>query len=128
MDLVIAVVVFGFIAVVFYSLLTIQQRPSVDELQVNAQLIGSKLSAGVAGCGPISEGQPITNEQLECLYELSPTALQQALGVPGEFCIYVEDNDGTVLVVQNESGHAWTGTGDSALIVGGQPCGQPLPP
>jgi len=128
MDLVIAVVVFGFIAVVFYSLLTIQQRPSVDELQVRAQQIENRLGSNIGSCGPIIQGQTITMEQLRCLYAQDPAALHQELGVPGNFCIYVEDSDGTILVVQNQSGYTWTAIGDNALIVGGQPCGEPIPP
>lgn len=123
MDLVIAVVVFGFIAVVFYSLLTIQQRPSIDELQVRAQTIENGLGSNIGSCGPIIQGQTITMEQLQCLYELDAATLRQELDVPGNFCIYIEDNDGSVLVVQNTSGAIRTAVGDSALIVGGAACG-----
>ncbi len=125
MDLVIAVVVFGFIAVVFYSLLTIQQQPSIDDLQGRAQTIEGKLAAGIAGCGPLIENQSMTMQQLQCLYKQNVTTLREQFGVPGSFCIYVEDTDGTILIVQNASGSIWTAVGDSALIVAGQYCGTP---
>ena len=127
MDLVIAVVVFGFIAVIFYSLLSIQQRPSVDDLQSRAQTIETRLNAGVTSCGPIVVNQTITINQLKCLYALNATGLRQALGVQGRFCIYVEDTNGTILVVQNASGTIRTSVGDDALIIAGSPCGTPLP-
>jgi hypothetical protein len=131
MDLVIAVVVFGFIAVIFYSLLMIQQKPSVDDLRDRAQTIQSRIAAGQTGCGPITENQTVTSDQLECLFNKTPTELRQALNVQGSFCIYLEDADGTVYVVSaNRSDSAAkvrTSVGDPALIVAGQNCGELSP-
>ena len=129
MDLVIAVVVFGFIAVIFYSLLMIQQKPSVDDLRGRAQTIQDRLAQGKSGCGPITENQTITQTQLECLYNKNSTEIRQLLNIQGNFCIYIEDSAGTVLVVSNDSANPLlaryrTATGDSALIVAGTPCGQ----
>ena len=128
MDLVIAVVVFGFIAVIFYSLLMIQQKPSVDDLRGRAQTIQERLAAGQSGCGPITENQTISSQQLECLFNKNATELRQLLNIQGSFCIYLEDSDGTVLVVSNDTQQPAaavfrTGVGDPALIVAGTPCG-----
>jgi hypothetical protein len=132
MDLVIAVVVFGFIAVIFYSLLMVQQKPSVDELRNNAQTIQQRLAAGQSGCGPLSENQTITSEQLACLYNKTPSELRQLLNVKGNFCIYLEDSDGTVFVVANDTvnlanAHYKTGVGDPGLKVAGIACGAVIP-
>jgi len=129
MDLVIAVVVFGFIAVVFYSLLIIQQRPSIDDLQDRARTIQERLALGQSGCGPITENQTITSEQLECLYNMNSTEMRRMLNIQGNFCIYIEDSAKTVLVVSNDSANPGlaryrTAVGDAALIVAGTPCGQ----
>ncbi len=128
MDLVIAVVVFGFIAVIFYSLLMIQQKPSVDELRDRAQTIQERLAAGNAGCGAITENQTITQDQLQCLYGKSGDELRQLLNVQGNFCIYIEDANNTVLVVRNSTTPLvyMTGVGDSALIVAGTNCGEAI--
>jgi hypothetical protein len=127
MDLVIAVVVFGFIAVTFYSLVTVQHRPSIDELQDRARTIETRLNSGGTSCGPIVDNQSITMEQIKCLYGKNATGLRQELGVSGNFCIYVENEKGEILIVQNETGAITTSIGDGALIIAGTPCGTTTP-
>ena len=126
MDLVIAVVIFGFIAVIFYSLVLIQEKPSVKELQQEAQDIGTKLEGTVPSCGQVISGQVVTPESLQCLYGLNYNQLRQQLGIQGNFCIYVEDSSGRLYVVNSTSGNM-TGFGDPGLIVSGTPCGTVIP-
>jgi hypothetical protein len=123
MDLVIAVVVFGFIAVVFYSLVALREQPSVDELQSRAQTIESRLQNTVGSCGAIVANQTTDLTTLGCLYTKNSTLLREELSISGKFCIYVEDSEGKILIIQNSSGSRWTSVGDDALIVSGTPCG-----
>ena len=124
MDLVIAVVIFGFIAVIFYSLVLIQQKPSIEELQQTAQTIDTKLEGNVPGCGQIISGQSVTPEQLQCLYGLNYAQVKQQLGINANFCIYVQDSSGRIYLVGNNSYGNKTGFGDPSLIIAGVPCGQ----
>lgn len=126
MDLVIAVVIFGFIAIIFYSIIIIQQKPSVDNLQEYAQTIGTKLESNIPGCGPIINGQSVTPAQLSCLYDLNYTQLKQVFGIPADFCIYVEDTKGRLYIVNTTSG-LMTGFGNPELVVSNTPCGQAIP-
>lgn len=128
MDLVIGVVIFGFIAVIFYSLLTVQERPSVQQLQGQAQTVEQKLTQDVGPCGgPVIENQSISQDKLQCLYNLNSTALKQALNTQGNLCIYIEDPNGSVLVVQNDTGAMRIAIGDPQLSVSGTPCGSVIP-
>lgn len=125
MDLVIAVVIFGFIAVIFYSLILIQQKPSVDQLQQIAQNINSKLEQPVSNCGPIIQNQVVTPEQLQCLYNKSYAEIQSELAVPSNFCIYVQDSQGRVYPV-NVNGVTKYGVGDPELKLADVGCGDPV--
>lgn len=122
MDLVIGVVIFGFMSVIFYSLLMMQDKPSVDELQQRAQVINQRLEQPVGPCGPIVANQTITSAQLRCLYDQPYNIVKQQLGVDGEFCIYVEDSKGNLYIINTTAGDR-TGFGNPALIVGGVECG-----
>lgn len=124
MDLVIAVVIFGFIAVIFYSLLLIQQKPSVEELQARAQDLNVLLEAGVGPCGSIIDGQSVTPDKLQCLFSLDYASTKTQLRVQGDFCIYLEDDNGKIYIVGNNTIGNKTGFGSDTLIVGGTPCGQ----
>ena len=122
MDLVIAVVIFGFIAVIFYSLLIIQQKPSIDDLQTRAQDLNQKLEQNIPGCGVIIQNQTLTPQQVACLYNLSYPQLKTQLGISGEFCIYIKDSQGRLYVVNTTNGSK-NGFGSPQLVVSGQPCG-----
>ena len=42
--------------------------------------------------------------------------------VKGDFCIFYEDSDGNIIILDNK-----TGIGSSDVIVGGYPCGTDIP-
>jgi hypothetical protein len=126
MDLVIAVVIFGFMAVIFYSLLLIQQKPSIEDLRVSAETINLRLEEPVGDCGPILEGQNTTLEQLKCLYGQDYDEVKQQLGVANDFCIYVQDSSGRVYIITNASYGSKTGFGNPALILADTRCGQTI--
>jgi hypothetical protein len=127
MDLIVGVVIFGLIAIVVFNIVLIKQKPSVDELRDDAVTINTKLEQSVGGCGTIVEGQSVTPEKLQCLYGMNYSQLKQELGIEGDFCIYVEDANGKLYIVNNNTNNK-TGFGDPALIVSGTPCGQPIAP
>jgi hypothetical protein len=126
MDLVIAVVVFGFMAVIFYSLVIIQDQPSVEELEDNAEKINAKLEQGLSRCGSIIDGQTITQEQLQCLFGYNYDELKNELGIDGDFCIYLESTEGGLYVLHNSTAGNKTAFGNPTLVVSGTPCGQTI--
>jgi hypothetical protein len=126
MDLVIAVVIFGFMAVIFYSLLLIQQKPSIEDLRLSAESINEKLEQPLGACGPIIEGQNTTLEQLKCLYGQDYETVKQQLGVGTDFCIYIQDASGRVYIIGNSSYGNKTGFGSPSLILADTPCGQAI--
>ena len=125
MDLVIAVVIFGFIAVIFYSLIILEQQPNAEDLLRIAEDINVQLEQGVLGCGPIIQNQTLTNQQIQCLYNLTYSQVKQQLGVSpnSNFCIYIQDSSGNLYVVDNGTSNK-TGFGDPAINISGKPCGQ----
>lgn len=125
MDVVIAVVIFGFIAVIFYSLIVIEQQPSRDDLLRVAQDINTKLELGVLGCGAIIDNQTLTQAQIQCLYNQSYQQVKDQFGISpnAHFCIYIQDSNGRLYIVDNGSTNK-TGFGDPTINISGQPCSQ----
>jgi hypothetical protein len=124
MDLVIAVVIFGFMAIIFVSLMVIKDKPSIEDLKQSAQDINDKLQDPVGLCGPIIQGQNLTLAQLRCLSGQDYSTLKEQLGIRSDFCIYLEDSNGNLYIINNGTANL-TGIGNSALTVSGTPCGQP---
>jgi hypothetical protein len=124
MDLVIAVVIFGFMSVMFYSLILLQQKPSVDDLRQDAERVNERLGAPIGSCGVIIEGQTVTPERLQCLFGMDYEQLRRELNMKGDFCIYIEDTSGRLYIVNSPSGN-YTGFGHPNLVISGTPCGVP---
>ncbi len=124
-DLVIAVVIFGFMAVIFYSLLVMQNRPSVDDLQTRAQVITEQLEKPVSKCGTVLLNQTVDAEELRCLFNEPYLQVKNQLQIEGDFCIYLEDSNGNLYIVGNTTTGYRTGFGNPNLIVGGTACGVP---
>lgn len=119
MDVVLGVVIFGFLAVVFTSF-ALLQRPDVETLQENAERVG--LSMQLDGpCGAVLGNDSVEQQNLQCWYDLDYEQVKKQQRLRGDFCVYLEDDRGQIILVDNMSG--W---GSGELLVGGVPCGQPV--
>jgi len=125
-DLVVAVVIFGFIAIVITSFVLLD-KPDIETLQVDAQRVSGAIDGAVlllddgTDCGVLLDGERINDASIDCLYGAPPdnyAPLRQSLGVEGDFCIFLEDENGQVIAVANRNG--W-GSGD--LTIADEACG-----
>lgn len=117
-DLVLAVVIFGFIAVSITSFALLNE-PDVDMLQREAQLIDSRLDVNVASCNATIQDGKINSTNIDCLYNLNYEDIKESFRVRGDFCIFIEDEEGSVILISNQ-----TSVGKETLRIGGIPCNQ----
>ncbi|MBN1645820.1 hypothetical protein JW868_02155 [Candidatus Woesearchaeota archaeon] len=120
-DLIIASVIFVLIITIFYALLSRGGNDKEKLLGDEAKHISSNIMVEAGGTNPclFLDGNEIDRNVLSECYD--PTKIQQfkqAANIKTKFCIYIEDQNGRIISVNN-----MTGFGDSELLVGNQPCG-----
>ncbi len=118
MDIVIAVIVFGFVTLTIGSFVLLNQ-PDAERLQTNSQVVFTHLASDFNGCGPVLRGNQLNITNLECLYEQEYDIFRQQQGIRHDFCLFLEDEDGNLWTFQNGALHAW---GSDRVIVGDNPC------
>lgn len=118
MDIVIAVVVFGFVALAIGSFVLLNQ-PDAERLERNSQIVIANLATDFNGCGPVLRGNQLNRTNLECLFEQDYEEFKQATGARNDFCVFLEDEQGNLWTFQNGQLRAW---GSSRVNVGGDPC------
>ena len=121
-DLILGVVIFLLIITVIYTLSTKDKTPRSDLLQQRGEEIVTKLdsSTGNARYPVIQEGQ-IDEQTVETVYGKSFDDLKKDLQVDGKYCIFMEDEQGRIVVVGGK-----TGVGSDELSVSGYDCGEPI--
>ena len=124
MDVVLAVVIFGFISVAFTSF-ALLERPDVSSLQREAQQVSNSLSSPLALCNnfPVLEGGTMQRNATICLFNQSYDDLRAAFRTRQNFCIFLEDSNGQLIPIRVNSTHNRYTVGSNQVTVGGQRCG-----
>ncbi len=125
MDVVLAVVVFGFITVTFTSFALLDSS-NVDALEREAQLVAGGLANPLMMCNdlPVLRDGSLDQNTTACLFGQDYEDLQQLFQTSQDFCMYLEDQDGNVIPVRLNDGTTQRSIGSPDVIVGGLPCGQ----
>ncbi len=117
-DAIFAAVVFLIVIVFAIVLLTdLFEAGTTKELNEESQRILQKLSSGI---GPqLIRGSEVNMENVEQLLNMTYDELKELLGVKYDFCIFFEDQDGNIILI-NES---FVGFGDPNVTINDLPCG-----
>ena len=125
-DVLLAVVIFVAVILIFYTTMTARQGPKTKDLQAEAESLKVELEqnheVGFIVDDEIDETKLIAfiNNDTD-----NYTLLKQKLGIKGDICLFFEDTDGNVVILNTPDGNK-TGIGNSNIIIGGQPCGVPI--
>ena len=122
MDLVIAVLIFTAVIAIFFAYLSRERPNDVDALEQDARIIASRLDTEKSPAIPLVEKGQIHDPELFELYNASYDELREKFGVKGDFCIYIETEDGTVIEVPVASGTKLS-VGNGNVSINGVPCG-----
>ena len=118
-DIALGVIVFVAAFFIFYTLLNADQSTKAANLRQEASNIIRQIT---------SKGEPLrvvdnNNANLSRLNALKNTSyseLKKRLRVEGDFCIYLEDENGNVVLINN----SFRGIGSPNINLSGAPCSQ----
>ena len=99
MDLIIAVVIFLLSVGVFYFFTSNQASNAQSKLQIESELVANKMT----GTAPLSivNGTVIDETKLNDLANYSYADLKEQLGLTDDFCIVLEDQNGSIILIGN---------------------------
>lgn len=120
-DIILAVVVFMAAFFLFYALLSGDSESKVKALKKDASVVIAQVS---------SDGTPVNfvyNQQINTtrmneLKNLSYEELRRALRIEGDFCIYLEDEKGYIIVLNN----SYKGIGSGNINISKTPCNETI--
>ena len=118
-DVLLAVVIFVAVILIFYTTMTARQKTELKDLESEAENMRIELEKNHELSFIV--GDEIDESKLQAFIRNATsnyTLLKQRLGIRGDFCIFYEDADGNLIIIDNK-----TGIGNPNIIVGGYPCG-----
>ena len=118
-DIVLAVVIFMGTFVIFYVILYQNPNANVSNLKDQASTVIRQISSGDSSIKILNKND-VNVSKINELKNLSYDNLKQMLRVEGDFCIYIEDGTGNVVLINN----SYRSVGSSSINISGTPCGQ----
>jgi hypothetical protein len=117
-DIIVAVVIFAVAFLLFYYLLGLGQSSEIRDLQTQAEIVGKEITLENSSFS-IIENDTINPKRLEELAGKNYSKIKRKLRIEGDFCIYIEDQDGNIIPV-NDSVKA---IGSPIINISDEPCG-----
>lgn len=118
-DVLIGIIVFLSVFIVFYGLLNPQERSRAKTLKEDATTVIQQVSSIDAPYNIVNR-EEINESRILELKNLSYDDLKRNLRIEGDFCIYVEDENGNVVLLNN----TYVGIGASTINISNTPCNQ----
>lgn len=118
-DIVLAVIIFMGTFVIFYVILYQNPNANVSNLKDQASTVIRQISSGDSSIKILNKND-VNVSKINELKNLSYDNLKQMLRVEGDFCIYIEDGTGNVVLINN----SYRSVGSSSINISGTPCGQ----
>lgn len=119
--MILAVVVFGVITIAITSFALLSE-PDIESLEQRAQSIDLRLADSISDCNRIIADGQVDDEAIFCLSQKEYETIRQEIGAEGHFCIHLEDEQGNIIPISNES-FSRLSIGSNEIRVGGLPCG-----
>ena len=118
-DITLAVIIFIGAFFIFYLLLYQNSNTKASNLKDEALVIIKQISSGDSSMKIVNKNE-LNISKINELKNLSYEELKQRLRVEGDFCIYIEDENGNILLLNN----SFKGIGSSNINISGTPCSQ----
>jgi hypothetical protein len=136
MDLIFGILIFLLAVGIIYAILAAKSKGDTGMLRIESEVIANKLATPDERVDTL---QVATNNQLDMAKlgalanetATDPAAyarLKEQFGARHEFCIYLQDDAGNLVYIQDANGNKYTGIGpgDGELNISGTPCGKPV--
>ena len=118
-DIIVAVVVFMGAFFLFYTILNSNPNTKASSLKQDASSVIKQIAAEDSSLRVIDNNE-VNESKLNELKNLSYDELKRQFRVEGDFCIYMEDDKGNIVLINN----SYKGVGTPSIMVGGTPCSQ----
>ena len=118
-DIVLGVILFMAALFIFYSLLNSNTGAKASNLKEEASLVIRQIGSEESPLS-IVEDKEINLSRLNELKNLSYGELKRRLRIEGDFCIYIEDENGNIVLINN----SYKGIGSPDINLSGTPCSQ----
>ena len=118
-DIALGVIVFMAALFIFYSLLNSNTGAKASNLKEQASLVIRQIGSEESPLS-IVEDKEINLSRLNELKNLSYDELKRRLRIEGDFCIYIEDENGNIVLINN----SYKGIGSPDINLSGTPCSQ----
>jgi hypothetical protein len=124
LDIILAFVIFMLIVGIFYTLLSNNKKTTIEDVQLEATTLSGALdtSSGVGSKLSIIEDGSINKDKIKTLYDADYEKLKDQFGIKGDFCIYMVDQYGNLVVINTTDGLK-NGFGNGNLTINDVPCG-----
>ena len=118
-DIVLGVIIFIAAFFIFYSILNSNPNATASNLKEQASIIIKQTTTEGSAVAIINNNE-INVSKFSELKNLSYDELKRMLRVEGDFCIYLEDENGNVVLINN----SFRGIGSPKINLSGVPCSQ----
>ena len=118
-DIALGVIIFIAAFFVFYALLNANPDAKAKNLQEEASLIIKQIASEEAPLR-IVDNKEINVSRINELKNISYEELKRKLRSKGDFCIYMEDEKGNLVLINN----SYKGIGSPDINLSGTPCSQ----
>ena len=118
-DIILGVLIFTAAFFVLYSVLYSSSNTSAGSLNEQASLIIKQTAGGNSAVAVVNDNE-VNISKFNELKNLSYEELKRMLRVEGDFCIYLEDEKGNLVLINN----SYRGVGSPNINLSGAPCSQ----
>ena len=118
-DVIMAVIIFVGAFFAFYFLLKPRTENTIDTLREDAELIANELLSESSPLNVIVDGK-IDEAKLQQLLAEDYSDLKSQIRVEGDFCIYLEDQEGNIIYISQSPDI--TGIGSPSISISDIPC------
>ncbi len=117
-DIALGVIIFMAAFFIFYALLNANPNTKASNLKEEASIVIKQITS--EGQIRIIDNNEINISKINELKSLSYEELKRRLRIEGDFCIYLEDEKGNLILINN----SYRGIGSPNINLSGTPCSQ----
>ena len=118
-DIALGVLIFTAAFFVFYALLNANTNTKAGNLKDEAYIVITQITSEDSII-KVVDGNEVSINKLNELKNLSYDDLKRKFRVEGDFCIYIEDDKGNFVIINN----SYKGIGAPSINLSGTPCSQ----
>lgn len=119
LDIALGVIIFVAAFFVFYTMLKPNDEVKASNLKDDASIIIKEVGSEGSLLRIVDKNE-VNLSKVSVLKNITYDELKRAFRIEGEFCIYLEDEEGNIVLINN----SYKGVGSPNINISGTPCSQ----